>query len=68
MKDPKAVRLPSVVRINQLADCLDLPTRKIIKMCEKNGVSIVIVGKKRLRFIPRDQFLKALKDEKGGVE
>lgn len=56
-----ADKLPSMVRINQLADFLSTTPRRIVGLCKKNSISIVEAGEKKIRFVSRDQFFKRLK-------
>lgn len=53
--------LPIMVRVTQLADVLSTTPLRVVDLCEKLGVPIVMSGKNKIRFVSRDKFFKRLK-------
>lgn len=52
-----------MVRIGNLATELSITERHVTELCERFDVPIVKAGRKKIRMVPRELFLKKMEQE-----
>ena len=52
--------LPRMTRVAELARRLKAREYTIVEMCEKHGIEIIRVGKRKIKYVSGDKFFKAI--------
>lgn len=55
--------LPSMLRLSQVAQILDISKYRAYKFCKERGISIIMAGPKKIQMISRDEFLTKVRRE-----
>ncbi len=56
-------KMPSMVRVTQLADFLSMTDNCVVKLCERIGCPVVRAGKQKIKMVSKENFFQRMEQE-----